>query len=142
MDIQDIQLVPAKEADKDFLLHLRLQTMVEHLEASGQYLTRDEHALRVAHEYQHSHLIKINHQIVGLLKYKEDQQKVTIIQLQIAPEFQNKGYGSMVVNHVISQSQGKTVSLSVLKANPAFKLYLKLGFCQVGEDEHEYYLQT
>jgi ribosomal protein S18 acetylase RimI-like enzyme len=58
------------------------------------------------------------------------------------PEFQGRGYGSQVVDDVVSRSSGKVVSLSVLKANPAYKLYLRLGFSLVGEDEYEYHLQN
>lgn len=137
----DIQLVPATETDKDFLLQLRLQTMAEHLEVSGQFLSLEEHAARVAYEYQHSHIIKIESKIIGMLKYKHDDNCVDIMQLQIAPEHQRKGYGRRVMNKLISDANGKVVSLKVLKANPAFRLYLDLGFFVVGEDEYEYHLQ-
>ncbi len=136
-----VELIKAVASDRDYLLDLRLNTMAAHLEEAGVVLSHQEHMDRVEHEYQHSYLIEVGGQRVGLLKYKKDPKTVQVIQLQISPEFQRKGYGRRVMEHVMAQSKGKTMTLSVLKKNPALGLYRRLGFIQSGEDSLEYHLE-
>ena len=78
---------------------------------------------------------------IGCLKYESAQNTLNIIQIQISPEFQNKGHGYRLLKHIIDNSASKTISLTVLKVNPAYHLYTRLGFTTVGKDEHEYHMQ-
>jgi len=63
------------------------------------------------------------------------------MQLQIHPNYQGKGFGSKVMHAVIEQAGSKYLTLTVLKANPAIKLYQRLGFIITGEDEFEYWMR-
>ena len=137
----NIEFIKAGADDRDYLLDLRLKTMVAHLEEAGVILTLQEHMDRVEHEYQHSYLIQVDGRRVGLVKYKEDPMTVEVVQLQIAPEYQGKGYGKCALERVMDHSKGKTITLSVLKKNPALGLYQRLGFTQTGEDTLEYHLE-
>ncbi len=71
--------------------------------------------------------------VIGALKYLNDAKKVEVQQIQIHPNFQNKGYGRGVMQYVINSAHPKIVELTVLKENPALKLYKRLGFIIVGE---------
>jgi ribosomal protein S18 acetylase RimI-like enzyme len=44
--------------------------------------------------------------------------------------FQNQGIGTKLIEKIIQQNQSKyqTISLQVLKENPAIKFYQRLGF--------------
>lgn len=137
-----IELVQAKESDRKYLFDLRLQTMVAHLERSGQFLSDQEHEVRVDYRYDCSNIVHLEGKVIGMLKYASSDEKVNVMQIQIAPEFQNKGYGRLIMEHVIELAKPKPVSLWVLKENPAYKLYLDLGFIVVGENKFEYHLQT
>ncbi|MEW9798599.1 GNAT family N-acetyltransferase [Alteromonas sp. CYL-A6] len=137
----DYQLVRATQEDAEFLLALRLQTMNEHLEAAGLYLTAAEHKARVAHQYEHSYLIYFDGVCVGLLKYEDQPASVYVMQFQLLPAHQGKGYGRAILADVIKRAGEKPVRLTVLKQNPAKRLYYSMGFELVGEDEHEYHLQ-
>ena len=56
-------------------------------------------------------------------------------------EFRGSGIGTALMNAMLAllKTQGyKTVSLSVQKANHAYKLYLKLGFRVIEENDEEY----
>jgi ribosomal protein S18 acetylase RimI-like enzyme len=77
---------------------------------------------------------------VGILKVDRSGPEWKIIQIQIEPELQGHGVGSMVLRQVITEAEAKEVSLalSVLKLNPAMALYERLGFSVVGEGVHEY----
>lgn len=136
-----LDFVKATDKDFDFLFNLRLKTMVSHLEKAGLYLTREQQYERVTYEYKCSHLIRVCGSLIGLLKFKENEKTIEIMQLQILPEFQGKGYGKSVIKHVIAIAGSKDISLTVLKNNPAYRLYTRLGFATVDEDKYEYHLQ-
>lgn len=137
------KLAQASEFDKPFLLNLRKSTMVEHLEKAGLFLSEQQHVERVAEEFEHSFLIKSDNTTVGLLKFITDTQKIFIAHIQVAPEYQGKGLGKAVISHIIDNAiaQNKPVELTVLKANPAKDLYLRLGFEIYGEDKYEFHMR-
>ncbi|MCL1076654.1 GNAT family N-acetyltransferase [Parashewanella spongiae] len=127
-------------SDRSYLLELRKSTMVKHLENSGQYLSEREHDIRLDDEYDCSHLAYFEGALIGTLKYKSTDTNIEIMQLQIAPEHQNKGFGKGIIEQIQDRAGTKSVSLTVLKDNPALKLYLRLGFKIVGEDFYEYHM--
>ncbi|MCP4756937.1 MAG: GNAT family N-acetyltransferase [Proteobacteria bacterium] len=61
-------------------------------------------------------------------------------EIQILPEFQNRGIGCRLIENIQLQAcdQGLPVVLSVLKGNPAKRLYEKLGFRVALEKERSY----
>lgn len=137
-----LKLVRATPADREFLITLRKKTMVAHLENSGLFLSKKQHAQRVDDQFERAFVMHLEHQRIGVLKYTISEDVVTIMQIQITPEFQNRGYGGRVVKHVIDSVKPKPVCLRVLKVNPAYALYRRLGFHLVNEDKLEYHLQT
>jgi ribosomal protein S18 acetylase RimI-like enzyme len=136
------EFIQASEKDKAYLLNLRKLTMVEHLEKSGQFLSDEEHELRLNDAYDCSYLITYANESIGTLKYREHEDKVEIIQVQIHPVFQGKGFGRRVLEQVIENSKPKPVGLTVLKESPALELYQRLGFQITGEDQYEYFMRT
>ena len=136
----NFSLTQATDSDFPFLLDLRLKTMQAHLEAQGIFLTQPEHRERVAFKYPLAQIILIDNQQAGLLKLEESESALDIHQFQLLPQFQGMGYGRKILNQVIHRAGLKPVNLSVLKKNPAYRLYLSAGFIQVGEDQHEYHL--
>ena len=135
----DIKLVKAKIDDKDFLFDLRKQTMVEHLEKSGLFLSDHDHRKRVDKSFENSFVVLCQEHQVGLVKYEENEAMLEVLQIQILPEFQNKGIGKQVLQYLFEKE--KIIQLKVLKDNPAKNLYARLGFITVGEDEHEYHME-
>jgi ribosomal protein S18 acetylase RimI-like enzyme len=135
------EFIPATESDKDYLLQLRKLTMVAHLEKSGQFLTEQQHQARLEYNYHCAFLVRHNGSTIGTLKYQQSGSTIDIMQLQVHPDYQNKGYGKAIMQQIIAEFGVKTVTLTVLKDNPAYQLYLRLGFKLVGEDNYEYHLQ-
>jgi ribosomal protein S18 acetylase RimI-like enzyme len=136
------KFIQATAQDWDYLLELRKLTMVEHLETSGVFLSEEEHKLRLNDAYECSHLIVYKESLIGTLKFRELDEKLEILQLQIHPNFQGKGLGRQVLEQVLKDSQPKYLELTVLKENPAIKLYKRLGFTIFGEDQFEYFMHT
>lgn len=59
----------------------------------------------------------------------------------ILPDFRNQGIGTRLIESLldaIAEQGFDRVSLSVLKSNPAARLYRRIGFKTVSEDDDEY----
>jgi ribosomal protein S18 acetylase RimI-like enzyme len=138
----EFELEQATQYDRQYLLTLRKLTMVEHLEKSGQFLSDEEHEIRLDDKYYCSYLVRKNGILIGTLKYEYSEFGVEIMQIQIHPDHQKKGYGQGIIQQILNEAQSKTVSLIVLKDNPALQLYSRFGFIVIGEDEYEYHMQT
>jgi len=130
----------ATEADVSFLLELRRQTMSEHLRLSGIEPSERERRERVLANFDCAEIILLSGTPVGLLKVVRRADKWDLVQIQIAPAKQGMGLGSSILKKLLADAVQAhvSVSLSVLKANPARQLYERLGFRIVGENEQAY----
>jgi len=130
----------ATEADIPFLLELRRQTMSEHLRLSGVDPSDSERRARVLANFESAEIILLAGAQVGLLKVVRDPDNWDLVQIQILPEKQGGGLGSSILKKLIDDAVQAhvSVSLSVLKVNPARRLYERLGFRIVGENEQAY----
>lgn len=137
----NISLVSAKTVDMEYLLWLRQHTMVAHLERQGLFYSDSQHLAKLQEHFDCAHIIWVDDVKTGLLKYVSTAQQLDIKQLQIAPDQQGKGLGRAILLHVFTQHPHKLCVLTVLKNNPALRLYLRLGFSIVGEDAYEFYMQ-
>jgi ribosomal protein S18 acetylase RimI-like enzyme len=76
-------------------------------------------------------IIEADNRAAGGLWLEWQPDSLYIHEVQILPEFQSKGLGTAVVQHVIEQGAHRKlpVTLSVVPANPrAKRLYERLGF--------------
>ena len=130
----------ATETDMPFLLELRRKTMSEHLRLSGIEPSESERVERVLARFECAEIILLSGKPVGLLKVARDGKNWDLIQIQVLPEKQGTGLGSEVLTKLLDEAvQAKAaVTLSVLKVNPARRLYERLGFRIVDENERAY----
>ena len=112
-----IEFVVTTEQDKAYLLDLRLNTMVEHLENQELFLSLEQHQARVAEHFEHSHLVLNNGQCVGAAKFIVSDQAISLLQLQIVPKEQGKGLGTQVLDAL--KAQTSEINLTVLKSEPS-----------------------
>ena len=131
-------LRPATEADLPFLVALRLATMAPQFARQGIVLSDEEHRLRAGFRLDAARIIEVDGRAIGLLKLLQDGATWTLEQFQVAPGAQGRGIGAAVLRQVIAASResGALLRLSVLKQNPAARLYARLGFRTLGESEH------
>jgi GNAT superfamily N-acetyltransferase len=131
-------LRPATDADRPFLLELRLATMAPHFERQGCAIDLDEHRRRVDHRFDAARVIERDGRAVGLLKLLREGDPWTLEQLQLAPAAQGQGLGAALLREVLAEARaaGVGLELSVLKANPARRLYERLGFVVCAEGVH------
>lgn len=105
---EELTFRAAKDADLPFLLELRRSTMTEHLRLSGVEPSENERVERVLARFECAEIILLGGDAVGLLKVARG----------------GKNWAA--------------VHLSVLKANPARRLYERFGFRIVGENDQAY----
>lgn len=134
---------PASEQDIDYLLWLRQQTMTAYLELAGVAADKETHMSRIRYKLAHARIVFADGVKTGLLKCVKSPEQTEIIQIQIDPAFQGKGIGRLLLETVIAEARQRNskVILSVLKQNPALKLYQRVGFTQTHEDEESFYLE-
>ena len=133
----------ATEKDIDYLLDLRTKTMVPHYAESNLPTDRETTLGRILDQFDKAYIIFLNNQPIGLLKINREDTNIDILQLQIDPSQQGKGLGKTILTDILEEAsaKGKTASLSVLKTNKAQKLYLRLGFKTISEDEHSFFME-
>ncbi|WP_260260232.1 GNAT family N-acetyltransferase [Vibrio intestinalis] len=137
----EISLRKAKFSDLDFLMTLRDRTMREYLIGANMPISDEAYQKRIHYHFEHAQIIEYEGKSVGLYKatYDQDTNYWYLVQLQVLPEYQGKRIGSQLLEHLIdcaTQTRSK-VGLSVIKSNPARKLYSRHGFKVVEESESE-----
>lgn len=147
MTAPSLQRRPATEADIPFLLALREETMDAHLAASGVDIHSGDPGAarlqRVRHRFDCAQVLLHAGEPAGLMKLVKSPGTWELLQLQLGPRLQGKGIGRALLDELLAEADaaGVDVTLSVLKANPARRLYERLGFVQVGEDAHEFHMR-
>lgn len=138
-----LELRKARESDVAFLIALRDSTMRKYLEESGFPVNDKTLAQRVRDQFEWAQIVMLNGEDVGLLKVKREKKRWDLIQIQIVPGLQRKGLGKKLIQRVLSEAAaaGAEVELSVLKTNPAKRLYEQIGFRVVGKKKTEYVMR-
>ena len=136
-------LRPAQEADVPFLVHLREVAMDPHHRAAGIFQTPAEMEERVRSHWDEAQVIELDGRPVGLWKLWRQPEVWWILQVQILPEAQGRGIGAKLICGLSAEadSAGVALKLKVLKTNPARRLYERLGFVIVGDDDHGHEMQ-
>lgn len=130
----------AVEADLPFLFELRVATMAPSYERQGIAVTEDEHRERAAFRLDAATIIELDGRPIGVVKVLQDRSTWTLEQFQIAAPHQGVGIGTAVLRALIGEARaaGALLHLSVLRLNPAVRLYARLGFRTLAESRHSY----
>lgn len=133
----------AGEADVEFLIGLRRLTMWAHFENSGLVINQDEQLQRVLYRLDCAHILTKDGADIGLFKVVREADPWELTQIQLLPRYQGQGIGAALIRSLLDEASvaGKRVHLDVLRANPARRLYERLGFRVVAEDTHSYLMR-
>jgi ribosomal protein S18 acetylase RimI-like enzyme len=128
------------ENDFDWLYNLRAKTMSKYINDSGDQFTLESQAERIMKEYESIKIVRFENQDIGMFKVKRDADKWEIIQIQLLPDYQRMGIGTQLIQNLQMEAsqQGIAIFLSVLKGNPAKRLYERLGFKVIQRKEKSY----
>ena len=136
----DFSRRPASPDDVDWLVELRIETMDGYLRESGEVLSpADQHA-RVVQDFDSIRILVVEGEDAGMIKTVKHEDRWHLVQIQVQPAQQGKGIGARVIEQLINEARAATVPvlLSVLKVNPAKRLYERLGFQVVEERDKSY----
>lgn len=134
------------KAEKDDFKHfcdLRKEGMKPHVEREGliwdEDYENDYHRLMFDQgiKYGTLHRIIVDDKVVGYMGIAP----VVSIGIWINKNYTGKGIGTEAINKVLKENRDKKFVLDVFKSSPAKKLYERLGFKYVSENEHFAYLE-
>jgi ribosomal protein S18 acetylase RimI-like enzyme len=127
-------------ADLDWLVDLRIRTMGAYLEASGDVLSRAEQQARVEQDFDCIRIVALEGEAIGMVKVVRRSGEWRLVQIQLDAAHQCRGIGGSIVAALLAEARaaGAAVTLSVLKVNPAKRLYDRLGFRVVDETDRSY----
>ena len=88
-------------------------------------------------------LILYKDQVIGRLYVDRRPESIHIIDITLLPPFRNLGLGTEIISSLFSEArsrdEGRLVSLSVERLNPAMNLYHTLGF-RISYDDDDIYI--
>lgn len=132
-----VTLRPADESDVHFAFGVLRASMRPYVEAT--WGAGDE-------PWQHQRFLEsfvpATHQIIedsgrpiGCLAVEERPDHLFLARILLLPEAQGRGIGTHLIREVCESAhrRGLPVVLTILKVNPAVRLYQRLGFTVVGE---------
>lgn len=135
-----VSLRPATDDDLPYLLEVWGRSMHPHFAAAGLSPSEEDPLRRLSMRFECATMVLLEGRPVGLFKVARDGGNWKLIQVLLAPEVQRRGIGALLIRQLVDEARAQRASLnlSVLKCNPACRLYLRLGFAVVGEDQHAF----
>lgn len=143
----NLELRPFSSAHQDFLYRLYASTRLAEIAPFGWDAAQQEAFLRMqfnaqqrwyemAYEGADHKLIMVDEQPAGrILVHRGDKANV-LVDIALLAEYRNRGIGTQLLRQLIADAgrDGVSVRLQVLKTNPAYRLYERLGFAKTGEE--------
>jgi GNAT superfamily N-acetyltransferase len=89
-------------------------------------------------------IITADGQDVGWIQQQVEHTSINLGSFYVAPAMQRQGVGTQVLQLLLTnaRNQAKTITLAVVKINPAVQFYAKHGFRITREDEHKFYMRS
>lgn len=82
-------------------------------------------------------LIYLKDELIGFFNGRDkDDNTFEIGNICIKPEYQNKGIGTAILKEILFENKDKGIALQCFKENPVIKLYERMGFEKVGENDN------
>lgn len=93
---------------------------------------------KAADELTNAEIVMVGRQRVGVIKVIPRAEELHLHQMQILPEYQDKGIGSELLRRTIKVSEqvGKPITLLVVKNTPAKRMYEQFGFVVTDDFAH------
>ena len=132
---------PATADDRELFWQLLSQTMRPYVQATWGWDESDQRErFGASLDPCACQVIELGGVAAGGLRVDYATTPIRLLNIQILPEFQRQGLGSLIITAVLQQAADRPVWLQVLKVNPARALYERLGFRVTGETETHWQL--
>ncbi|MBI1774913.1 MAG: GNAT family N-acetyltransferase [Proteobacteria bacterium] len=140
----ELSLRGATPADFDFARTVYFETMgavIEHLFGWDEARKTTHFAARF--KTDEASIVMLGGRDIGWLQRQDLPQAVNLGQLYVRAPWQRRGVGAWALRCVLAEAdqRGKPVTLSVVRHNPAQRLYERHGFRTTHEDERKTYMQ-
>jgi GNAT superfamily N-acetyltransferase len=142
---RQIDFRPAVENDIDFLYTLHVATMKEYVDKIwGWDDAFQESNFRKNYVPAEIQIVMLDGEEIGMISLEHKVDEIFLRIIEIRPGYQRQGLGTAIIHTIINDAtrQKKPVSLRVLKANPAKRLYERLGFRTIEETLTHYIMKT
>ena len=143
-----ITLRPCCSADDEFLFSVFCSARQDQFDAVNLVPEQVEQLLKMQFDAQRQQyraqfpnadfdVILIDDEPAGNLYALRGPEIFVLIDITLLPEHRNQGVGGQLVRSLIdeSHSAGKQLEAHVYRDNPAWRLWQRLGFDQVGDDD-------
>jgi ribosomal protein S18 acetylase RimI-like enzyme len=141
----EIYVREARPADVDFARALYFQTMRGMIDPLfGWDQRRQEESFAGWFHVEEAAIIVADGREVGWLQTRTNEREVFLASHYLRPDMQRRGIGTYILRKLIADSaqRSKTVTLAVMKINPAVRLYQRLGFRVTHEDLYKFYMRS
>jgi ribosomal protein S18 acetylase RimI-like enzyme len=141
----DVQLRAYQSQDFDFARRLYFETMRERIERLfGWDQAHQEASFADWFNPNEVSIVMADGWDVGWVQQRPDSESIFLVSIYITPSMQGKGIGTQVIQTLLdlARQRHQAVTLAVMKINPAFALYQRLGFQVTHEDEHKLYMRS
>jgi GNAT superfamily N-acetyltransferase len=138
-----IVLRTACDDDVAFARNLYFETMREIIDRLfGWDQSREEKNFARFFKLNEVRIIAADGEDVGWIQEQISERNINLGSLYIAPSMQGRGIGTQVLRMLLESAAGesKSMTLAVVKINPARQFYEKCGFRTTHEDEHKLYM--
>ncbi len=139
-----MKFTQADETDREIIFHLHKQALGPYVDQIfGWDDSEQEEMFNQKFDPLANKWIVVDGVQVGIVRYRDNGDHFYIDIIEIYPKYQGQGYGSTVINGVLSEAnrRGIDVDLQVFKINPAIRLYERLGFQKIGETERHFQMR-
>lgn len=139
-----VTLLPAAPGDYEFARETYYATMrwiIERL--FGWDESEQDASFARQFKLDEVRVIIVDGKRAGWIQTQIDGAGVTLGQFYVVPELQRRGIGTQVLRMVIREvrDDGRSLTVPVVKFNPAKRLYDRHGFQIIGEDDYRYYMR-
>ena len=145
MAVPEVSLRPATAADAEFACDTTRETMREYTLATWGEWKEDDVRRRVTENIAagQTRIIELDGAPIGIQTVTRELDCIRLVQLFIRPKHQNCGIGSTLIRQLLDQAraEGLPLRLRVLRVNPAFALYQRLGFKVVNEAPERFFME-
>lgn len=138
-----ISFRPARPQDFDYCAKLYFVEMERTIQQLNLDMVAHSAGFRQRWEPTQVRIITLDGDDIGWLQSMAQGDTLFLAQLFVDASVQRQGIGTVVMNRIISEAAhaGQAVSLGVVKTNPAFRLYKRLGFQITHEDDRKLYMR-
>ena len=127
---------PVQAQDFDAMADLRALAMRPSLERLGRYdPERSRRRLQAAFSTEHMHWICRDGERVGFYSLFKEGDAWRLDHLYLHPSMQGRGMGSLVMRHLLDQTQDAPMLVTALRDSESNAFYLRHGFTQTSESE-------